>query len=233
VAEEWKERLTVWRTLLQDESLSEQVRAEVLASAIRPVPIRDQMRLQWTMIEAGVEQMLGEDTIQDAAVLVPIFRGDDGDLRVLIVRRTEGGPHGGQIAFPGGKPIDEDGSLLATALRETSEEIGVNPKMIEILEELPVVETLSTGFRIYPFLARVDPSQSWQREEREIAEILDVSVRELLRPENHDSELRDFPDRPEPLRISFYRVGQHQLWGATYRILRPLISRLANDEWEV
>jgi len=232
-AERWRRRITEWKTRLRDGDSTGRARDDVLSSDVRPVPIRDQLQLQWTMIQAGALQILGEDTVQDAAVLVPVYRGDDGHMRLVLVRRTEGGVHGGQIAFPGGKRAPEDRSLLDTALREAGEEIGVDLQTTEVLAELPVVETLTTGFRIHPFLARIDTSKPWQREEREVVEILDVRVRNLLLPENHDEEMRRFSDRPEPLLISYYRIGRHELWGATYRILQPLLSRLVAGEWDV
>jgi 8-oxo-dGTP pyrophosphatase MutT (NUDIX family) len=172
------------------------------------------------------------DSILDAAVLVPVFRenGRDGSLKIVLVRRTEGGPHGGQIAFPGGKCAPEDDSMLDTALRETHEEIGLEPDSVEILKELPAVDTVSTGFLIYPFLGRVKPPGEWRREPREIAEILVVTAEDLLKPEAHGQELRRFPEWPDPLEIPFYRIGPYKLWGATYRILHPLLPRLSSDE---
>ena len=57
---------------------------------------------------------------------MPVYRADDGELRLVIVRRGDQGPHGGQLAFPGGKCEPGDGDALATALRETREEIGID-----------------------------------------------------------------------------------------------------------
>ncbi len=172
-------------------------------------------------------------SLLDAAVLVPLFRGVDGALEVVIVRRSDGGVHGGQLAFPGGKRTQTDHSLLETALRETREEIGVDTRAVEILEQLPTVETWATGFRIHPFLARLTAPRVWRREEREIAEILEVRVTDLVRPEAHGEETKWFRSWPRPRRVPFYRVGVHKLWGATYRILHPLLPRLAAQEWSV
>ncbi|MBP2681467.1 MAG: hypothetical protein H6Q78_1330 [Candidatus Krumholzibacteriota bacterium] len=170
---------------------------------------------------------------QDAAVLVPVFRGDDGDLKIVLVRRTEGGIHGGQIAFPGGKRSPDDRSLWETALRETEEEIGLERARVHALEELPVVDTLSTGFRIYPFLGRLQPPPRWRLEPREIAEVLEVKVTDFLEPDRQGEEEWSLPEWPGPRRIRFFRVGEHKLWGATYRILSPLIPRLVGGEWDV
>jgi 8-oxo-dGTP pyrophosphatase MutT (NUDIX family) len=62
-----------------------------------------------------------------AAVLVPVYRDEDGRLRLVLIVRTDRGLHGGQLALPGGKADADDETLMATALREAEEEIGLNP----------------------------------------------------------------------------------------------------------
>ncbi len=170
-------------------------------------------------------------TLQEAAVLVPIYRDAVGELRMVIIRRTNWGVHGGQLAFPGGKRVLADKSFMETALREANEEIGINPRNAEILDELPVVETVTTGYRIHPYLGRIVAPLKWRREEREVAEILEVNVADLADPSVHGEETRWYPVWPRPRRIPFYRVGAHKLWGATYRILNPLLPRLIAREW--
>jgi 8-oxo-dGTP pyrophosphatase MutT (NUDIX family) len=105
-----------------------------------------------------------------------VYRRVDGDLRLVLVRRSDFGAHGGHLALPGGKHDPSDGSLLKTALREGYEELGIRRDQIEILAELSPIDTRTTNFRIYPFLARVIQPITWQRDEREIAEILDASL---------------------------------------------------------
>jgi 8-oxo-dGTP pyrophosphatase MutT (NUDIX family) len=178
--------------------------------------------------------MIGrKKSFQTAAVLIPVYRGDNGEIRLVLVRRGVGGVHGSQLAFPGGKPEPGDRSTLDTALRETEEEIGLKREMIHILSPLPAVETRTTGFRIFPYLARIVRPPTWRRQEREIAEIIDVAVGDLVRPEAHGQTLKQFPTWPEPQAKPFYRVGSHQVWGVTYRMLRPLIPRLMAGEWQI
>jgi 8-oxo-dGTP pyrophosphatase MutT (NUDIX family) len=173
------------------------------------------------------------EEMQDAAVLVPVFRGGDGRLTMLIVRRTNFGVHGGQLAFPGGKPDDGDASMLETALRETREEVGIEEAAVEVLAELPVIETVTTGYRIYPFLGRIEPADDWWFDRREIAEVIEVAVEDIARPDAFGQSIETFPQYPDPIRIAYYRVGPHKLWGATYRIVAPLLPRLLAGEWDV
>jgi 8-oxo-dGTP pyrophosphatase MutT (NUDIX family) len=166
----------------------------------------------------------------ESAVLVPVFRRADGVLRVVFVWRSEFGVHGGQIGFPGGKCEPADRSLIETALRETQEEIGLVRERVEVIEALPAVETLTSAYRIFPFLARIDPPRAWRRCSDEIMEVLEGSVDDLARPEAHGEDMADLPTWPGPRPVPFVRLGPHRIWGATYRILQPLLPRLRANQ---
>jgi 8-oxo-dGTP pyrophosphatase MutT (NUDIX family) len=169
----------------------------------------------------------------DAAVLVPLYRDGQGEIQLVLIRRSQGGIHGGQLAFPGGKRDAGDPSMLAAALREVREEIGIGAERIDVLADLPVAETRSSGYLIYPFLARIVPPGAWRRNEREIAEIIAVRLADLARPEARGEALEQPPGGSEARRIPFLRVGTHRLWGASYRILHPLVPRLLAGEWTI
>jgi len=81
--------------------------------------------------------------------------------------------------------------LRQTALRETWEEIGISSADIQILADLPVIDTRTTGFRISPFLGRIVPPLTWKRQAREVAEIVEVRLSDLARPEAHGYEEKD------------------------------------------
>lgn len=166
-----------------------------------------------------------------SAVLVPLHRDGAGVLRLVLIRRAEGGIHGGQIALPGGKCEAGDATAFETALREAEEEIGLPRASVERLADLPVVETRSTGMRIEPFLARIVRPAAWRPDPREVDEVLEPPVTDLLRREAYGEAFESFPGWPEPARIEFVRIGPHRLWGATHRIVRPLLARLAAGEW--
>jgi 8-oxo-dGTP pyrophosphatase MutT (NUDIX family) len=172
-------------------------------------------------------------SLLEAAVLVPVFRDSGGALRLVLVRRAEVGIHGGQLAFPGGKRDPGDGSSLATALREAHEEIGLAPGSVTVLATLPVVEVRVTGYRIAPFLARVVTPPAWCPAADEVAEVLEARVADLARPEAQGESLERIPGWSEPVLIRYYRIGPHRLWGASYRIVEPLLPRLLAGEWTV
>jgi 8-oxo-dGTP pyrophosphatase MutT (NUDIX family) len=173
-------------------------------------------------------------SLVDSAVLAPVYRDPQGRLRLVFIRRSPHGRHGGQIAFPGGRREPEDATLLQTALREAEEEIGLPPAQVEVLATLPVIDTVATGFRIAPFLGRLaGPPPAWRRQETEIEEILEVPTDDLLAPEAHAVEEWQLAGWPGPRPIPFYRLGPYKLWGATYRIVELLLPRLVNGEWDI
>jgi 8-oxo-dGTP pyrophosphatase MutT (NUDIX family) len=169
----------------------------------------------------------------DAAVLIPVYRSQDGELHIVMILRNPGGVHGGQIAFPGGKHDPEDETMLDTALREVREELGLIVERNAVLAELPMEQTRTTGYRVFPFLARIAVPDRWQIAEREIAEIVDVKLTDLTRRDAHDKMIGRFPTWEKAQQVSFYRIGDHRLWGLSYRILQPVLARLVAGEWDV
>jgi 8-oxo-dGTP pyrophosphatase MutT (NUDIX family) len=169
----------------------------------------------------------------DAAVVIPVYRSSDGELHIVMILRNPGGVHGGQIAFPGGKHDLEDETMLDTALREVREELGLIVPRADVLAELPMQQTRTTGYRVFPYLARITLPEQWQIAEREIAELHDVKLSDLTRPGAHDKMIDRFPTWEKAQQVSYYQIGPHRLWGLSYRILRPIIPRLAAGEWDV
>src|SRR4030042_879372 len=105
-----------------------------------------------------------------AAVLVPLF-SDGKEYHILLTKRSSTVlQHKGQISFPGGKPHKTDSSLLETALRESREEIGLQPKDAEIIGELDDTPTKTSGFIISPFVALIPYPYKFVRNPHEITE---------------------------------------------------------------
>ena len=170
--------------------------------------------------------------LTDAAVLVPLFRDESERLKLVLVRRKNHGIHAGELALPGGKKDATDQSLLDTALREANEETGLTSHSVTIIEQLPEVTIPVTGFRVIPFLSKIIPPNEWIPEEKEVEEILEVHLDDL-NSESHTEEIMHYPQWKEPRLIPFYRIGEHKLWGATYRIIHPLLERVSSNEFEI
>lgn len=170
----------------------------------------------------------GTLALVDSAVLAPLYRDPEGKLRLVFIRRSPHGLHGGQIAFPGGRREPEDASLLETALREAEEEVGLERSHVEVLTQLPTIETVATGFRVAAFLGRLNGAPpTWRRQETEIDEILEVRLDDL-NAQTHAVEAWQLPGWPEARDIPFYWIGPYKLWGATYRIVESIHRYLAS-----
>ncbi|HRP96991.1 MAG TPA: CoA pyrophosphatase [Rhodocyclaceae bacterium] len=151
-----------------------------------------------------------------AAVLVPVVTRSEG-LSVLLTRRTDHlHHHAGQVSFPGGRVESTDVSPVMTALRETEEEIGLDPERVELLGELAEYRT-GTGFNVTPVVGLVHPPFELKLDEFEVAEAFEVPLAFLLDPANHEHHEVEFEGR-----LRQYYAMPYQgyfIWGATAGIL--------------
>jgi 8-oxo-dGTP pyrophosphatase MutT (NUDIX family) len=161
-----------------------------------------------------------------------VFRDEAGDLRLVLIERTDRGHHGGQLAFPGGRVDIRDESLVATALREAEEEIGLDPAVVRVVAELAPVRSGPTNMDVHAFLARVPPGLVWRPNPNEVAEVLTLGVAELWDPANRRELLFTNARWPEGLLVDGIPVGDRVLWGMTLRLLDDLVPRLLAGEWE-
>jgi 8-oxo-dGTP pyrophosphatase MutT (NUDIX family) len=174
-------------------------------------------------LEGFQRKELGQPNLKKAAVLMLFYpKGDD--LYVLLTKRTEDVEHHkGQISFPGGSRDDEDDHLVATALRESEEEIGLRPDAFEVLGLLNEYETPS-GFAITPVVAYTKCLPPLKPNAMEVAEILEVPVSIFLVKGNERVEKLTRLGRV--IDVYFYQFGEYEIWGATAAILRGFLRSL-------
>ena len=160
----------------------------------------------------------------EASVLIPILTFKK-DLEILLTKRSNNlKNHPGQIAFPGGKKDQSDTSPIETALRETQEEVGLNPKNVEIIASLPSHKT-ATGFVIKPYLGLINQPFSETLRQGEVDEIFTVPYEYILNEKNFSIQTRKWNGSQR----SYYVVpyGPYYVWGATARILLNLSRALS------
>lgn len=179
-----------------------------------------------TAVDALVDVLEGErPQARKAAVLLPLFMQDDAWHLVFIRRASTLRAHSGEIAFPGGSYDAEDGSLVETALREASEEIGLPSTRVEVLGLLPPVFTVVSNFLIAPVVGYLPagPGQL-QAQASEVAELLLLPLHALADPAIAHTEIWTNDGRTRT--IYFYEYGSLRIWGATGRILHSLLLSL-------
>jgi 8-oxo-dGTP pyrophosphatase MutT (NUDIX family) len=167
----------------------------------------------------------GVAATKPAAVLIPIV--EHPEPTVLLTQRTADLPnHPGQIAFPGGKIDHGDTTPLDAALRETKEEIGLDPGFIEPIGYLDIFLTFS-GFRILPAVARVAPDYSLALNHAEVTEAFEVPLAFLMTPANHQFLKRDWKGIERRYYAMPYR--ERYIWGVTAGILRNMYERIYGE----
>lgn len=155
--------------------------------------------------------------LRAASVLIPVIEREPA-LTVLFTRRTDHlQAHAGQISFPGGGAEPEDESPIATALRETEEEIGLPSAKIEVLGHLGEHHTV-TGFRVTPVVGLIKPPFDLRPDDFEVAEVFEVPLAFFLDTKNHkrghmmrDGKPREFDAMP---------YEGYYIWGATASMLK-------------
>ncbi|MFM6986448.1 MAG: CoA pyrophosphatase [Hydrogenophaga sp.] len=155
-----------------------------------------------------------------AAVLLPLVMRERPSL-LLTQRTAHLSTHSGQIAFPGGKVDAADADAVAAALRETREEVGLDPVHVEVLGTLPQYIT-GTQFFITPVVALVRPGFALQPNPHEVDDVFEVPLDFLMDPANHRRHVHEWNGEWREWYSMPYRDGASErfIWGATAGMLR-------------
>lgn len=140
----------------------------------------------------------------------------------LILRPTYEGVHSGQVAFPGGSREEVDSDIVATALREAEEEIGVERQQIQILGQLSPLYIYVSNHLVHPTVAWIDHRPRFQPDPSEVAQILETPLRELHNPAN--LRLEEWQLRDRTAEVPFYYIHRQSIWGATAMMLSELLA---------
>jgi len=176
--------------------------------------------------DSGTDRMLEiiarEIPIRPAGVLIPVIDHPEPTV-LLTLRSPDLSSHAGQISFPGGKIDAVDANPRETALREATEEIGLERAFIDPIGYLGLYGT-SFGFRIVPTVARVTPGFKLVINAAEVVDAFEVPLSFLMNPENHQIHQREF----RGMQRSYYAMpfGERYIWGATAGMLRLLYQRI-------
>lgn len=154
-----------------------------------------------------------------AAVLVPLYEDDEGDIRVILTKRPDTMPtHAGHISFPGGRPEAGDDGPVGTALREAHEEVGIDREQATILGFLEPIDTVEFTLMVIPVVARIQTPLNLVPSEREVARIYQPRLADLADPD----QWAYIPW--EAWKAWYFDLGTDTLWGATAHMVRLLVG---------
>ena len=186
-----------------------------MGSVATGTALREALRSRLT----PVERVAVPDVARPAAVLLPLV--EDPEPWIVFTKRTDDLPrHPGEISFPGGMRHEGDRDLLATALRETHEELGIDPAAVDVLGALSPLQTFTSGTAIVPFVGTLAADPVFTANPAEIAEVLEFPVARLLEVEKPLAWSREH----ETYWGHVYELDGHTIWGATARILNEFLE---------
>jgi 8-oxo-dGTP pyrophosphatase MutT (NUDIX family) len=163
-----------------------------------------------------------------AAVLCPIFE-KDGQAMVVLTRRSQRlRTHTGQVAFPGGK-LEPGETPVDAALREASEEVGIDPAAVEVIGALSPVHTFSNPAPILPIVGVLARPPRLVPNPAEVERAFSVSLGQLMSPRVYHQELWEAKDGSGQ-EMHFFELDGDTVWGATARMLFELLCRLASKQ---
>ncbi len=175
------------------------------------------------ILAAHPKKTLDAPALTPAGVMVLVY-AKNSEYCVLLNKRTDRvDDHKGEISFPGGRMDPEDDSLLATALRETAEEMGIHPQDIETLGELDDMPTTSR-YRISPYVGTIPYPYDFAPSEAEVAAVLEAPLRHLMDAANHRDEIRI--SNGNIVNSPSYAYDGHIIFGATARVLTRFLELL-------
>lgn len=167
-------------------------------------------------------------SLRKAAVLIPITRLDaDNESHIVLTVRSENlRSHAGQISLPGGTRDAEDSDDIATALRESEEEIGLPASQVEVIGKLGDM-ALPSGFHITPIVGLIQPGLSFTPAVEEVADIFQVPLDLVLDPNAYKASFMTFNDVERKILELHYE--DYRIWGATAAILYHLAMQVAKN----
>ena len=211
------------------EAVSPELRAKILQRFAGSEPRHELVDWQMLGVDPARSQRLARHFPPDpvpAAVLMPLIDRPEGLTILLTQRASQLARHAAQISFPGGRLESDDASIASAALRETREEIGLDPGRVQVFGYLPDHLVIS-GFRVTPVLGLVTPPFTLEINPAEVAGVFEVPLVHVLDSANHKARLRRIGDE-EMLLYDIPWEGQN-IWGATAGMLLTFVRMLNED----
>ncbi len=157
-----------------------------------------------------------------AAVMALFYPNEDNNTHLLLIlRKTYKGVHSNQVAFPGGKVEEEDADLKQTALRETHEEVGVQPNLVDVVKTLSSVYIPASNFEVQPFIGLYKKQFPFRLQEDEVADLVEVALVDFMN-EAHVTEQILNTSYAQNMAVPAYKLNGYTVWGATAMMLSEI-----------
>lgn len=160
-----------------------------------------------------------------SSVLILIFPHDGLLKTVVMLRPSYNGVHSGQISLPGGKWEITDVDMAATALRETQEEIGVEPSTISLVGALSPLYIPPSNYIVFPFIGLADSKPNFLTDSVEVQELIEINLEDLIDKNNSTIRKVSLNDGTS-FEVPCYAFGEVIIWGATAMILSEFVELL-------
>jgi 8-oxo-dGTP pyrophosphatase MutT (NUDIX family) len=160
---------------------------------------------------------------RNAAVLIPFRLQADDSLTLVFTKRHDDLPqHAGQISFPGGRADPGDADFVATALRESHEELAIPPDSVEVIGALEPMSTFVTDYAVYPIVGLVPPDLPLTPNPGEVDTVFEVDLRALAAMR----EKREIIRSGMTFTTEAFETDGGLVWGVTGYILGGLLDRV-------
>jgi 8-oxo-dGTP pyrophosphatase MutT (NUDIX family) len=191
----------------------------------RPLPgLQGQMRMAPTVIRPGKSNL----PMRDSGVLLLLYPVKE-QLHTVFMKRPEyGGPHSGQISFPGGKYEKGDNSLVDTALRESQEEIGIPRDAVQVLGKLTPLSIPVSNFKLLPVVGFLPERPEFILDPKEVVHLIEAETDLLLQPAIEKREILILGN--QSIEVPYYDIHGHHVWGATAMILSEFLEVIRRIE---
>jgi 8-oxo-dGTP pyrophosphatase MutT (NUDIX family) len=166
----------------------------------------------------------------EASVLVPVTCDRQSPEIILTKRSDRLRTHGGQVAFPGGRRDPCDASLIQTALRESQEEIALDPAQVEIIGALDQVVS-RFGILVTPYVGLIPSDVELKANPDELESVFRVPVDFFLKDERKRTDIISF--RGVTLHVPCYQFKQYEIWGLSAIILVDLMNLVFDADIEM